>query len=75
MASELADATSTEVVVRAPQRGALSPDAIRDAFTRDPAYDIIDYTVEIKGFFWPRVKAIRLIVTAKVDNVDGTLEP
>ena len=67
--SRLASATSSEVVIRAPRGRALSPDAIRNAFCRDPQYDILDYSVETKGFLLPRIRSIRLVVAAKVDNV------
>lgn len=66
--SELADATSSEITIRAPKGAVLTPDAIRDAFTRDDGYDILDYAVETKGILWVRVKSIRLVVAAKADN-------
>lgn len=66
--SRLAHATRSEIRIAAPKGRVLSPDAIRDAFNRDPGYDILDYVVETKGILALRVKSITLIVAAKVDN-------
>lgn len=66
--SELARATSTVVGVKAAPGRSLSPDEIREAFTRQPGIDIIDYEVVTRGFWPVRVKEIKIIVAASVDN-------
>lgn len=66
--TELGRATSTEVVIRAGKGRSLSPDEVREAFTRQPGVDILDYKVVTRGILRPRLAEIRLEVTAAVDN-------
>lgn len=69
MAKNMAQATATKVVIEAGHGRRLTPDEIREAFTRVDGTVILDYAVWVKGIVGPRITKIELTVAMAQDAV------